>query len=426
MVIRSGFKQTDVGVIPKEWDTFALGELLYSMQLGGNYRNSERRSNWPLIKMGNLGRSKIKLDKLEFIDLSHLPNPKDRLYEDDVLFNTRNTLELVGKVAIWRNELNEAYFNSNIMRMSFNESCVSSSRFMNYILNTPSSISKLYSIATGTTSVAAIYSRDLIKLRIPLPSKAEQKSIAGALSDADTYIESLDHLIAKKRRIKQGVMQELLTGKRRLPGFQIKSGFKETTIGPIPTDWDVKPLQNIVEFANGKPHEGDVTIDGQFWLITLDSIGIDGNLKSVHKRTNAPDSLLHKNDIVAVLSDLAHGHLLGLCDLIPQNDTYVLNQRMGRLRITTSASPHFIRLQINRFQEHFRKRGQGTSQKHIYRRDFDKLEIPFPLPREQEAIGRIISDIEMEIHTIQQKFNVAKQIKQGMMQELLTGRIRLV
>jgi type I restriction enzyme S subunit len=214
--VKPGSKQTEVGVIPEDWDTPGLGVIIKSMQLGGNYKNSERQTNWPLIKMGNLGRGSIKLDKLEFIDSSQSPAIHDRLHRDNVLFNTRNTLDLVGKVAIWRNELPVAYFNSNIMRMEFDGTRVSSCRFMNYILNTPQSLRSLRGIAIGTTSVAAIYSRDLVKLRVPLPTKAEQTAIATILSDMDAEIAALEEKLAKAHQIKTGMMQELLTGRIRL------------------------------------------------------------------------------------------------------------------------------------------------------------------------------------------------------------------
>lgn len=118
-LVEPGFKQTEVGLIPQEWSAPALGEIVRSFQLGGNYKNSEQLSNWPLIKMGNLGRGTVTLDRLEFIDASTPPSSRDLLRTDDVLFNTRNTLDLVGKVAIWRGELPCAYFNSNILRFEF-------------------------------------------------------------------------------------------------------------------------------------------------------------------------------------------------------------------------------------------------------------------------------------------------------------------
>ncbi len=213
---KPGYKQTEVGVIPEDWDSPEIGSVLKAMQLGGNYKNSERETSWPLIKMGNLGRGAIKLDKLQFINSPQTPSSGDRLREDDVLFNTRNTLDLVGKVALWRDELPEAYFNSNIMRMDFEQTRVSSKPFMNYILNTPQSLKSLRGIAIGTTSVAAIYSRDLVKLKVPLPTKAEQEAIAAILSDMDAEIAALEAKLTKARQLKQGMMQELLTGRIRL------------------------------------------------------------------------------------------------------------------------------------------------------------------------------------------------------------------
>ncbi|MBP9940609.1 MAG: restriction endonuclease subunit S [Comamonas sp.] len=217
--VPKGYKLTEVGVIPEDWECLGLGEVLKSTQLGGNYKNTLNPTNFPLIKMGNLGRGFINLEKIEYIPVNESPKDSDKLKFGDVLFNTRNTPELVGKVAIWRGELPFAYFNSNLMRLNFDDKKVSSKFFMNIVLNTTQVIEKLKGIATGTTSVAAIYNRDLIKVAIPLPSIKEQQAISETLSDADALIESLEQLIAKKRQIKQGAMQELLTGQRRLPGF---------------------------------------------------------------------------------------------------------------------------------------------------------------------------------------------------------------
>src|SRR6185437_9793133 len=108
----------------------------------------------------------------------------------------------------------------------------------------------------SSSSVSAntnINQESLKKLAISLPpTMTEQKAIAGALSDADALIGSLEHLIAKKRQIKQGAMQELLTGERRLPGFEVETGSKQTDVGAIPVDWDVKPVGSMGEVCAGK------------------------------------------------------------------------------------------------------------------------------------------------------------------------------
>lgn len=210
-----GTKPSELGEIPEDWDVYFLDQLITSTQLGGNYSNSEAESSFPLIKMGNLVRGKIKLDKLEYAN--EAVSARDRLKFDDVLFNTRNTLELVGKVAIWKDELPEAYFNSNIMRFVFNNNLVSSNSYMNAAMNTKRFVTDLAGIATGTTSVAAIYTRDLLQLKLLIPPKQEQTAIATILSDMDNEIQTLEQRLVKTRQIKQGMMQELLTGRTRLP-----------------------------------------------------------------------------------------------------------------------------------------------------------------------------------------------------------------
>lgn len=200
---------------PKEgWEVEKLGEVLKYTQLGGNYSNTTKPTEFPLIKMGNLQRGYISLSKVEFINQK--ADEKDRLHYGDLLFNTRNTLDLVGKVAIWRNELNRAYFNSNIMRMTFKEDLIITNFFANSLLNMPFMLQRLKDIATGTTSVAAIYTKDLIQIDFPFPNKIEQTRIAQILSDIDNEIQELEKKIEKYKMLKQGMMQSLLTGKIRL------------------------------------------------------------------------------------------------------------------------------------------------------------------------------------------------------------------
>jgi type I restriction enzyme S subunit len=166
--------------------------------------------------MGNIARGSIEISKVQFIAPGVTPDPSHRLAYGDVLFNTRNTLDLVGKVAIWRDELPVAYYNSNLMRLEFDPEQVCSNEYANYALNTESAVSRLRALATGTTSVAAIYTRDLMKLQIPVPSLAEQTAIAEVLTDMDAELAALEQRRDKTRALKQGMVQELLTGKTRL------------------------------------------------------------------------------------------------------------------------------------------------------------------------------------------------------------------
>ncbi|MDH0621668.1 restriction endonuclease subunit S [Pseudomonas chengduensis] len=241
MEVRLGYKQTEVGVIPAEWKVKPFSTVLVRGRLGGNYSNQITETQFPLIKMGNLVRGSFDTSKIEYIAPNIQPEETHKLYFGDVIFNTRNTLDLVGKVAMWRGELPVAYYNSNLMRLEFNAD-ICSSEYANFALNTSRSIAKLRALATGTTSVAAIYTRDLLGMPFIVPPLSEQRAIANALSDMDALLDGVDRLIDKKHAVKQATMQQLLTGQTRLPGFN--------------GDWEVKRLGNVLAIKHGKSQGG--------------------------------------------------------------------------------------------------------------------------------------------------------------------------
>jgi type I restriction enzyme S subunit len=392
MAVKKGYKQTEVGVIPEDWTVSSLANLLVTKQLGGNYRNSEQESDYPLIKMGNIGRGTIYLDKLHYIGQKQHADEKDKLQFNDVLFNTRNTLELVGKVGIWREELPVAYFNSNIMRMQFDDAIVSSNVFMCYILNTPKTLAFLRGAAIGTTSVAAIYSRDFVYIPIPVPTLAEQEAIAGALSDADAWIESLEQLIAKKRQIKQGAMQELLTGKRRLPGFSGK--------------WETKRLGDVLRVRHGKSQKEIAVENGRYPILA--SGGEIG-------RTN---TALYSGPSVLIGRK-------GTIDAPQYSESPFWS--VDTLFFTEIDKDHCAKWFYYRFcLVQWRKYNEASGVPSLNARTIEAIELALPELKEQTAIASVLSDMDTEIEALESKLAKACEIKQGMMQELLTGRIRLI
>ncbi|WP_435315271.1 restriction endonuclease subunit S [Cellulophaga fucicola] len=187
-----------------DWEEKTFKEIVVNYRLGGNYENTLEVTNYPLIKMGNLDRGKIKLDKLEYITSKDKIDSKDKIEYGDLFFNTRNTLDLVGKVAIWRNELPVAYYNSNLMYLKFENNF-----FMNYRLNSYEGIKGLKRFATGTTSVAAIYTKDLLKLKLNIPSLKEQQKIANYLCAIDKKIEAVQTQISNTQAFKKGLLQQM-------------------------------------------------------------------------------------------------------------------------------------------------------------------------------------------------------------------------
>jgi len=406
MAVKKGYKQTEVGVIPEDWEVKPLSDLTKEIGDGihatPEYVNS---SDCFFINGNNLLDGKIVITEntmcvsdVEYRRLRKLLNT------DTILMSINGT---IGNLAFYDNE--KVVLGKSAAYINVNQEA--SKNFLYYVFQSFATRTYYENELTGTT----IRNLSLTSIRntpisIP-PTLAEQESIAEALSDADAFIESIERLLAKKRQIKQGAMSELLTGRRRLSGFG--------------GEWEERKLGDIVEFVNGKPLESMVSSSGDYFIITLDSIDIDGKLKPEHKRSSYFDNSLQKGDIVIILSDLAHGYLLGLCDLIPEDNRYILNQRVGRLRCNNEQVSQFIRMLINRNQDFFRKRGQGTSQRHIYKRDIFELNISLPQKNEQSAIAEILSEMDGEIAALEEKLVKARQVKAGMMGELLGGRIRL-
>ncbi|PUD21487.1 restriction endonuclease subunit S [Helicobacter pylori] len=240
----------------------------------------------------------------------------------------------------------------------------------------------------------------------------EQIAIANILSDVDRYLYSLDALILKKESVKKALSFELLSQRKRLKGFN--------------QAWKRVKLGDICEIGNGGAYETLIVENGDFKLISLNSIDIDGNLKNTMKRVNFYDNSLKQDDIVMVLSDVAHGDFLGLCAVIPSND-YVLNQRMGRLRKRNDCiNILFLRLYINANQKYFKMQGQGSSQLNLSKKAIEDFEILLPPLNEQIAIANILSALDSEIISLKNKKRQFENIKKALNHDLMSTKIRVL
>ncbi|GAA7956079.1 hypothetical protein COL5_13980 [Helicobacter pylori] len=240
----------------------------------------------------------------------------------------------------------------------------------------------------------------------------EQIAIANILSDVDRYLYSLRALILKKESVKKALSFELLSQRKRLKGFN--------------QAWQRVRLGDICEFGNGGAYETLIVENGDFKLISLNSIDIDGNLKNTMKRVNFYDNSLKQDDIVMVLSDVAHGDFLGLCAVIPSND-YVLNQRMGRLRKKNDCiNILFLRLYINANQKYFKMQGQGSSQLNLSKKAIEDFEILLPPLNEQIAIANILSGLDHEIISLKNKKRQFENIKKALNHDLMSAKIRVL
>ena len=208
------FKRSEIGEIPEEWELESMNKIVTSTQLGTNTLGKENEKI-PMLKMGNLTIGGFDFNKLEYISEEELEMNKEYILSNgDFLFNTRNTLELVGKSAVWNSQIDKAIFNSNIMRIKY---CSKINDFyMGYYFSSDIGWKQLKSISTGTTSVAAIYTKDLMKIKVIIPSIGEQEKIVSILLEVDKKIEEYENKKQKLEELKKGLMQQLLTGMIRV------------------------------------------------------------------------------------------------------------------------------------------------------------------------------------------------------------------
>ena len=186
--------------------------------------------------------------------------------------------------------------------------------------------------------------------------------------------------------------------------------------------WVVKKLTDVVDYIHGKAHERDIVEDGKYIVVNSKFISTDGE---VIKSSNVNNCPARRNDILTVLSDLPNGKALAKCYYVVEDNIFAVNQRICIWR-TKGAKPKFLFYLLNRNQ-YFLALDDGLSQTHILNHHIEKCQIAIPKSLdEQTRIATILSDMDTEIATLETKLSKSQSIKQGMMQQLLTGKIRLV
>ena len=424
MEVKPGYKLTEVGVIPEDWEVALLDSL--AQRGSGHTPDRARAEYWGgQIKWISLQDSD-RLDRLYIYDTAAkitpegIANSSARMHPSGTVVLSRDAG--VGKSAIMKGDMAVSqHF------MAWRCGSLLNNHFLYYWLQDQKS--EFERIAMGNTikTIGLPYFR---RFTVPLPTKAEQEAIAEALSDADDLIESLEQLIAKKRHLKQGAMQELLTGKKRLPGFAISEHYKLTEVGVIPEDWEVttvgrefsvqlgKMLDLERNSGSPKPYLGNRAV--QWGGIDMDDIGVVKLSPSDVQRYR-----LRLGDLL-----VCEGGESGRAAIWdePIEECYY-QKALHRLRPLRGYNVQLMlsmlqRMVSNGFLLNFVTQ---TSIAHLTKDKFETVPLCRPPTRaEQSAIAETLSDMDAEMIGLQAKLEKARQVKQGMMQKLLTGKIRLI
>ena len=404
-------------VLPPGWSLPRLGELM-SFKNGLNKGKDFFGHGTPIVNymdvFNNTGMNRS--DIVGLVDVSKAEKKAYSARRGDVFFTrTSETPDEVGISSVLTEDIDDAVFSGFVLRGRPQVDRISSS-FAEYCFTSRFVRAQIVASATYTTR-ALTNGRTLSAVRLPLPDNpAEQQAIAEALSDADGVVEGLERLIEKKRRIKQGAMQDLLTAKRRLPGF---SG-----------EWVGRKLGEIATFAKGKGlPKSDIETSGDVFCVHYGSLFreqpvVIRSLQTFAK-TFAGATLSSIDDVLMPTSDvtpsgLAVASCLKMDGVLLGGDILIIRPHKALLDGQFLAST--IRCNRNQIMELV----SGTTVFHIHAGDMANFKFAMPPLEEQIAISAAFDDMDAEITALETRLQKARAIKEGMMQNLLTGRIRLV
>lgn len=421
-----GYKRTEVGVIPEKWRVRSLDSIGGDPAVkAGPFGSSLTKSSYSQTGFKVYGQEQVLRGDHLFGDY-FISKEKYRQLRScsvkpgDVLISLVGT---AGKALLIPEDAVAGIINPRLVRVRLNEAQIEP-RFFKYLIESEQIQTALSRDAQGGT-MDVLNAGILRALHLPIPPFLEQRAIATALSDADALIESLDRLIAKKRAIKQAAMQQLLTGQSRLPGFS----------GP----WEKKRLGDYVTFlktgTNSRSelsgrgsvaylHYGDIHV-GAGVRLDPDSVDMPRIDRSKVRRLD----YLQRGDLVFVDAsedlegvgkcvEVAHvppnGMVAGLHTIAARFNKAVLEDGF---KAYLQFCPDFI--------QPLRRLAAGTKVLATNRQHIASIEMALPEPSEQKAIASMLSDIDAEIEALERWRDKAHQVKKGMMQQLLTGRVRL-
>ncbi|HID9872053.1 restriction endonuclease subunit S [Serratia sp. IR-2025] len=422
MELMPGYKRSDVGVIPDDWDAKALGEIGDSL-IGLTYRPSEVRKYGTLVlRSSNVQNGTLCFDDNVFVD-TDIPE-RIMVRPGDILVCVRNgSRDLIGKSALIDERAIGMTFGAfmGVFRSEHG-------KLLHHVFQS-SIFKKQINEHLGAT-INQITNKSLNSFKVPLPPTEEERTeIARALSDVDALLASLDQVIAKKRDLKQAAMQQLLTGEKRLPGFT--------------GEWVLKSFGDLFDFSGGYSASRDqLSNEGHCYLHYGD---IHGSSKtSVNTRRDFLDipklsislgrisegSLLKHGDVVFV--DASEDDAGTSKHLVIENEddvpfisglhTIVAKSKENDL---AHAYKHYC-FQTPAIRQQFMFYAVGTKVSGISKTNIAKLTLPIPSIPEQIAIADVLSSMDVELANLEARRDKTRNIKQAMMQELLTGKKRLV
>ena len=424
--IPEGYKKTEVGIIPSSWKYTTIRSVTVSHKQGYYSTESYSNSGIKLARITDLKNPEIDFESMPLLSVSEKDYNFYKIKVGDILLARSGA---IGRYGIVR-KAEIAVFASYIIRFSLDNSQIDNDYF-GYVYQSENVQKQLLTITQGSSNIN-INAGNIKSLEVLLPDLDEQKKIATALSDTDTLISELEKLIEKKQAIKTATMQQLLTGKTRLPEFALREdgtskGYKDSELGQIPEDWGIVPFRECVDIPQGQVNPINEPYASMILVGPKHIESGTGKLLFVEtaneQQAISGKYLFEEGDVLygkinPYLMKAALVNFKGLCSA----DMYPLRPK-GNIK-----SGLLLALILG---EDFKKYAVSVSARSgmpkINRNELAQYK--FCLPKdleEQEKIANILLSIDVGLESLNTHLNKINNIKKGMMQELLTGKTRLV
>jgi len=410
--VKSGYKNTDAGIIPEDWVCAKLSEFFSFISYGFTNPMPTVQDGIFMITAADINHGRLQLETARHTSKTAyqtLLTAKSKPKSNDILLTKDGTL---GRLALVGDET--ICINQSVAVIRPNERI--DPQFLKLLLESPRYQKRMMDDAGGST-IKHIYITIVDKMPIGVTlSKDEQRAIAKALSDVDALLSSLDQLITKKRNLKQAAMQQLLTGKTRLPGF---SG-----------DWEVERLGEFVNFYKGKGlPKSELSETGVEPCIHYGELftRYSSTIDDIFSRTDRSKDVFRSvsNDVLMPASDvtprgLAKASCVNVDGVILGGDILVIRSDKNRIY-----GP-FLSLVIRYEETQILQLVTGSTVYHLYGSDMKNFTFAVPSRSEQVAIANVLADFDIELAVLERRRDKIRALKQAMMQELLTGKTRLV
>lgn len=412
--MKSGYKMTEVGVIPEDWEVKELSSISAiksGKRLPKGSLVTSSKTSYPYIRVIDMNMGYLNLSNIMYVPENVQPMiSKYIISKNDIYISVAGTLGLVGKIP---EELDGANLTENANRIT---EIQCNRDYLMYYMMSP----LIQNVIEAERTIGAQPKLALQRIRdfyIVLPrDNREQTAIAAALSDVDSLISALTKKIEKKKAIKQGLMQQLLTGKKRLSGFNDK--------------WKSMLLGDIAEVKDGTHQTPQYVKSGGKPFYSVENVTADDfkNVKHIsleeHKALTS-NYRIEKGDVL-----MTRIGSIGCCKYVDWDVDASFYVSLALLKINEKYDSKFISYlsNIKSFKEEVMLNSLvfAIPQK-INLGNISLIKVYIPTSKaEQTAIANILSDCDSEIAALEKKRDKYKEIKQGMMQQLLTGKIRLI